>query len=117
VETNVDQKSNQKQSQQQLHEIKNRLQSISITTWSLISMLLGLLSFIFVFYPEIQTLTLIVAIIAYLSNVIIYYASNGNFFAQIGIIASSIPLLFFLFLELLQIYLKVFGGEILKSIF
>lgn len=111
------QNGSQNQSQNQLNALKSRLQNTSAATWALISMVLGLLSFLFLFFPEIKTLTLIIGIIALVSSIITYYATNGNFFAHIGIIASSIPLLFFLFLELLQLYLKVYRDEILKAIF
>jgi hypothetical protein len=67
-------------------------------------MILGILTFILVFIPSIQILTNIIGIIALIVSIYSYYATNGSLLTVIGLITSSIPLLFFLFLQLFFIY-------------
>jgi membrane-bound ClpP family serine protease len=71
---------------------------------SLASLGVGVLSFILVFFPDVYVLTMILGIIALILGIYSYFVTNGNLLSVIGMITSSIPLLFFLFLKLVEIY-------------
>ncbi|WP_028776318.1 hypothetical protein [Shimazuella kribbensis] len=82
----------------------NPLKNLTPTNLALASMILGIVTFIFVFFPSIQILTNIIGIIALIVSIYSYYVTNGSLLTVIGLITSSIPLLFFLFLQLFYIY-------------
>jgi membrane-bound ClpP family serine protease len=73
---------------------------------SLASLGIGILSFILVFFPDVYVLTLILGIAALILGIYSYFVTNGNLLSVIGITTSSIPLLFFLFLKLVGIYIQ-----------
>jgi membrane-bound ClpP family serine protease len=76
------------------------------TNLSLGSLALGVLTLILVFFPDTKVLTIILGIIALLLGIYSYYTTNGSLISIIGIITSTIPLLFFLYLKLTWIYFE-----------
>lgn len=87
------------------NQTSSPLKNITPTNLAFASLVLGILTFIFVFFPSIQILTNIIGILALIVSIYSYYATNGSLLTVIGIILSSIPLLFFLFLQLFFIYM------------
>lgn len=88
------------------NQTSSPLKNITPTNLAFASLLLGILTFIFVFFPSIQILTNIIGILALILSLYSYYATNGSLLTVIGIILSSIPLLFFLYLQLFFIYMN-----------
>lgn len=84
----------------------NPLKNLTPTNLAFASLILGILTFIFVFIPSIQILTTIIGIVALVISIYSYYATNGSLLTVIGMITSSIPLLFYLYLQLYLIYLN-----------
>jgi hypothetical protein len=76
------------------------------TNLSLGSLALGVLTLILIFFPDTKVLTIILGIIALLLGVYSYYTTNGILISIIGIITSTIPLLFFSYLKLTWIYFE-----------
>lgn len=92
------------QNPNQQNTTNQHLQAVNPTTFALIGMILGLLSFAFVFIPNNPILTIIISSVALLTGIVTYFMSHGNMFAKIGIFFSLIPLLFFLFAYLGEVY-------------
>lgn len=93
------QTNHQEQTQQQpKKEIRLNQQTISIA-----SAALGLLAVIFLFFPDLKLLTILFSIVGL--GLGIYLRFQGrSIFTLLGIILSAAPLLFFLNLELIEIY-------------
>jgi|GEM_PF-5754767 len=85
----------------------------------IISAIFGLLSFILLFFPKAYIATLIFAIFSVASGIWSYFTTR-SWFSILGIILGGFPLIFFLEMKLISIYLKErndFMEELIKDIF
>jgi len=76
----------------------------------------GVLSFILVFFPDLKVITLILGIAAVALG-IWTNISDRSWLSIIGIIFGGFPILFFIQMELITIYIKEYSKDILESIF